>query len=219
MDIGLLLCRMMAQPGRANKSKRRVACIGDSITFGAGVMKTRKTEAWPALWEKSLGSGFQVLNYGVSGATLQREGDFPYRKVGFLKRLDQAVPELIVLMLGTNDSKPYNWDRERFGREYEELVLELKNRPWPHRLVLMTPPKAFPDEKTGAVAFDILDPNIQQEIRPLVFSMGEEYGLQVVDLYALTEEHPEYFCDGVHPNQLGNRVLAERLKEEIALPA
>ena len=217
MNIGLMLCRLTAQPGRADKSKHRIACIGDSITFGAGVIRRRKTDAWPALWQKSLGEGFQVLNYGISGATLQREGDFPYRKVGFLKQLDLAQPELILLMLGTNDSKPYNWERERFAREYEEMVRELKGKSWPHRLVLMTPPKAFPEEKTGLVAFDIQNRTIREEIRPLVLSLGEKYGLQVVDLYALTEEHPEYFCDGVHPNLPGNRVLAEHLQKEIAL--
>ena len=67
--------------------KRRIACIGDSITFGAGVMKTRKKDAWTCVWNRMLGHDFQVLNYGVSGATLQKEGDFPYHQVGFLKRL------------------------------------------------------------------------------------------------------------------------------------
>lgn len=41
--------------------------------------------------------------------------------------------------------------------------------------------------------------------------MGEKHGLQVVDLYALTEEHPEYFMDGVHPNALGNQAIAEHI--------
>ena len=85
------------------------------------------------------------------------------------------------LMPGTNDSKPYNWDEARFAREYEELVMELKDMPWPHRLVLF----------------------------------GRESGFQVIDLYALTETHPEYFDDGVHPNELGNRVIAEHIRKEI----
>lgn len=217
MDLILLMVRMLASPERADKSRRRIACIGDSITFGAGVSKTRKTAAWTAVWQKSLGESFQVLNYGVSGATLQREGDFPYRKVGYLKRLGKAQPELIVLMLGTNDSKPYNWDEARFAREYEELVMELKDMPWPHRLVLMTPPKAFPEEKTGVVAYDIQNEPIRETILPLIFTLGEKGGFQVIDLYALTETHPEYFDDGVHPNELGNRVIAEHIRKEIAI--
>lgn len=217
MNLVLLMARMLAHPERADKSRRRIVCLGDSITFGAGVPQTRKTAAWPAVWEKNLGKDFQVLNYGVSGATLQQEGDFPYSKVGYLKRLEKARPELIVLMLGTNDSKPYNWSEERFAREYGELVRELKDMPWPHRLVLMTPPKAFPEEKTGVIGFDIENEPICDKIRPLILSLGEKVGVQVIDLYALTEEHPEYFVDGVHPNELGNRVIAEHLVKKFEL--
>lgn len=217
MNIFLLMIKTLMPPERADKRRRRIACIGDSITFGAGVMRTRKADAWTFLLEKSLGKDFQVLNYGVSGATLQREGDSPYRKVGYLKRLKNAQPELIVLMLGTNDTKPFNWDEERFAREYEQLVQELKDKHWPHRLILMVPPKAFPEEQSGVVAFDIQNDPICDSIRPLVFSLGEKFDLQVIDLYALTEDHPEYYGDGVHPNELGNRVIAERLQKQIIL--
>ena len=217
MNLILLMIKTLTPPERADKKRRRIACIGDSITFGAGVARTRKTDAWTFLWGKSLGSGFQVLNYGVSGATLQLEGDFPYWKVGYLKRLEKAQPELMLLMLGTNDAKPFNWDEGRYAREYEELVRELRDKPWPHRLVLMAPPKAFPEEQSGVIPFDIKNEPIRDSIRPLVFSLGEKYDLQVIDLYALTEEHPEYFGDGVHPNELGNRVIAEHLQREIAL--
>ena len=206
---------LLAHPEKADMKKRRIACIGDSITFGAGVMKTRKKDAWTCVWNRMLGHDFQVLNYGVSGATLQKEGDFPYHQVGFLKRLYKSQPELILLMLGTNDAKPYNWNEKRFIREYEVLLRDLMETGWMHRLVLMTPPKAFPDEKTGITGYDIDPGPIEGSIRQSVHSLGERYGLQVIDLFALTEDHPEYFDDGVHPNTEGNRVIAGYLKEEI----
>lgn len=155
----------------------------------------------------------------MSGATLQKEGHFPYYKIGFLGRLDKASPEMIVLMLGTNDSKPFNWDRERFEKEYEAMVSELKSKPWAPKVVLMVPPKAFPEEKTGIIAFDTVDTVIHDSIRPFICSLGERLNLPVIDLYALTENHPEYFCDGVHPNVEGNRFIADivydRLKNEL----
>ena len=43
-----------AQP-RIDREKRRMGCLGDSITFGAGVVDTRKTDAWPFLLQKSNG--------------------------------------------------------------------------------------------------------------------------------------------------------------------
>lgn len=75
MQLGLYLAKLLlVHPGRPNMQKCRIACIGDSIIFGAGVQMTRKTDAWTYLWQRRLGDGFQVLNYGVSGATLRREG-------------------------------------------------------------------------------------------------------------------------------------------------
>ena len=208
---------LLAHPGKAYLKKRWIACIGDSITFGAGVMKTRKKDAWPFVWNRLAGHDFQILNYGVSGATLQKEGDFPYHKVGFLKRLYQAQPELILIMLGTNDAKPYNWNERRFLYEYEAMVRDLQDAPWPHRLVLMVPPKAFPEEKTGIVGYDIEDGPIRDTIRAAAYSLGEKYSLQVIDLYALTRDHPGYFDDGVHPGPEGNRAIARYLAQEIRL--
>ena len=218
MNVALLLSRyLLSRPEKPDEKKRRIACIGDSITFGAGVMATRKTEAWPAVWGERLGAGFQVLNYGVSGATLQNEGDCPYAKVGFLRELKAAKPELIVLMLGTNDSKPYNWEEERFAREYEALLTKLIALPWPHRVALMTPPRAFPEEKLGVIPFEIDNEVIRSRICPLVKALSASYALPLVDLYARTAEHPAYFCDGVHPNARGNRAIAEILFRELPL--
>jgi lysophospholipase L1-like esterase len=218
MNLTLYIAKLLfAHPGRADHKKRRIACIGDSITFGAGVAQTRKEHAWTFVWNRALGDAFQVLNYGVSGATLQKEGDFPYHKVGFLKRLEKDASELILLMLGTNDAKPYNWNEKRFFREYEAMIQDLTRKSRDCRLVLMAPPRAFPDEKTGIVGYDIDPGPIEGSIRNTVFSLGEKYGLQVIDLFSLTKDHPEYFDDGVHPNAEGNRVIAGYLAEEICL--
>ena len=53
MQLGLYLAKLLlAHPERPNMQKRRIACIGDSITFGAGVQMTRKTDAWTYLWQR-----------------------------------------------------------------------------------------------------------------------------------------------------------------------
>ncbi len=207
--------RCLPIPEKPKKDRIRLACIGDSITFGMGVFDTRKRDAWPAVLERRLGAAYQVINFGYSGATVQREGDHPYRKLRLLEKAKKARPSVILLMLGTNDSKPYNWDERRYREQYEELVRELRDGPWPHRLLLLVPPRAFPEKKTGVVAFDIVNGTIRDSIRPIVLSVGDRYGLEVVDLYALTETHPEYFDDGVHPNAIGNRAIAEYLYQRL----
>jgi len=55
----------------------RVACIGDSITYGSGI-KFRTRDSYPAQLGRMLGETWQVRNFGVSGATMLKNGDKPY---------------------------------------------------------------------------------------------------------------------------------------------
>jgi hypothetical protein len=86
----------------------RVACVGDSITFGAGI-KDRKNDNYPVVLGRSLGEMFEVRNFGVSGATLLKAGDFSYWKTPAFKAATNFDPHVVVIKLGTNDTKPQNW--------------------------------------------------------------------------------------------------------------
>ena len=55
----------------------KVACVGDSITQGSGAQKGK---SYPAQLQGLLGEGYLVGNFGVSGRTLLKKGDFPYWK-------------------------------------------------------------------------------------------------------------------------------------------
>ena len=203
--------KMQPAKDRIVPGKRRIACIGDSITFGAGVALTRKRDAWPYLLNGLLGEDWQVLDYGISGATASSKGDLPYRKNDFFETALKARAEKYVLMLGSNDSKPYNWDKEQYEQDLRTMVQDLLSADFPHTVILMLPPKAFPFKNSGAPAFDIVNETIRDEICPIVQKIAEEYDLPAVDLYAFTEDHPEYFIDGVHPNRAGNKAIAEYL--------
>lgn len=100
------LSQSMPRKEKPALGRRRIACIGDSITFGAGVLFGRERLAWPFLLDRLLGGQFQVMNFGISGATVQQEGDSPYREDFFLAA-QAAEAETYILMLGTNDSKPF----------------------------------------------------------------------------------------------------------------
>lgn len=192
--------------------KKTIACIGDSITFGSGVVWTRKRDAWPYVLGSLLGEGYQVVNYGISGATMQKVSDKPYRP-DFFRAVETMETEAILLMLGTNDSKPYNWDPRGFEASYAETIERL--RTCTKKLFLMAPPWAFvlPDQKD--VVCDIQKQVLTEEIYPTVLRLAKEYDVQVIDLYRLTEGHTEYFGDGLHPDQEGNRVIAEYIYEQI----
>ena len=192
-----------------------IVALGDSITFGSGVKRTRKTDCWEAKLEKLLNGSYQVLNYGISGATLQDEGNKPYWNMpekqlqGYPEAALALNPQIILLMLGTNDTKPYNWNRERYEAQLDLRVKELKASG--ARLILMCPPFACPADGSTEVAFDIKGETIRDEVVPIVKKCAQENQVECIDLYELTDGHGEYFADGVHPNSFGNRVIAAEI--------
>ena len=99
-----------------------VACVGDSITEGIGATRADQY-SYPAQLQGLLGEGYAVHNYGASGMTLLAEGDYPYiRQERYAASL--ACPcDAVILMLGTNDSKPQNWRlQERYLSELTEMI-------------------------------------------------------------------------------------------------
>lgn len=192
-----------------------IVAMGDSITFGSGVKRTRKTDSWEAKLEKLLGGRYQVLNYGISGATLQNEGDKGYWNMpekqlqGYPEAALALKPQIVILMLGTNDTKPYNWNRERYEAQLDQRVKEIKATGT--RLILMCPPFSCPADGCAEVAFDIKNETIRDDVVPIVKKCAEANQVECIDLYALTDGHGEYFMDGVHPNSFGNRIIAAEI--------
>lgn len=193
----------------------QIYCLGDSITYGSGLSEEERTAAcYPARLKQLLGARYTVVNYGVSGATLQDLPERGYRNTGYLDLVEMQSPDIVIVMLGTNDSRESHWDAKRYKEQYITLVKELQDissRPY---VYLMTPPEAFPLED-GNIIYGIDNGVIQGEIRETVRAVAEETGAGLIDLYAVTENHPEYFKDGVHPNETGYALLAETVADRI----
>lgn len=187
----------------------QVYCLGDSITYGSGLsQELRPTACYPARLQELLGAKYQVMNYGVSGKTLSDVPERSYRDTGYIDMVKMQEPDILVVMLGTNDSKADVWNAERYKEEYVALVEELQAIESEPDIYLMIPPEAFPYED-GVIVYGINNDTIHDEIRDIVRTVSEEAGTGLIDLYAVTENHPEYFMDGVHPNQRGYEILAQ----------
>jgi len=78
---GLLNFAGFAQPidPAHYQSPVKVACIGNSITYGSGI-PDRARDSYPAQLGRMLGDKWIVKNFGVSGRTMLKKGDFPYWK-------------------------------------------------------------------------------------------------------------------------------------------
>ena len=188
------------------RNKKRILCIGDSITFGAGVCALRWKDSYPAILYCLLGNQYQVLNYGISGATMQYLSDNPYSQK-YMDTARNTGADICIVILGTNDSKPNNWNAEEFEKSLTKRISEIQSFPTSPDIYLLFPPAAFGDP----VPFEIRDDIIREEICPILHRYGQQHNVKIIDLYSLTKDHPEWFSDGVHPNKRGNMEIARTI--------
>jgi len=128
----------------AGDGKKKVACVGDSITFGASI-KDRKNNSYPCQLGKILGDKWEVRNFGVNCATLLKKGDTPYWNLKAYKNALAYKPDVVVIMLGTNDSKPGNWKNKKdFVSDYIELVKSFQKLDSKPQVWVCLPVPAFP---------------------------------------------------------------------------
>ena len=198
---------------RPATGKRRIACIGDSLTYGWGLMGAFRKYAYPDVLQGKLGSSYQVMNFGICDRTLRDGADKPYRNEKIYAASLASEPEIVVIMVGTNDAKPGNWDAEGYGndlRSFVSMYRDLDSRP---DVILMQPPRAF--SVMGKTLDGIQNDVISGEMHEIIGKIGIEIGCTVIDLYALTEGHKEWFADGIHLNRKGTEAVAESVLETI----
>lgn len=195
----------------------KVACVGDSITYGHGISGWSKNN-YPSVLSDKLGEKYCVRNFGVSGSTAQSTGDKPYLQTKRFSQLKEFKADIIILMIGSNDSKPENWQgAEEFRMYYEELLDALLDGNEGARVYLCTPAKPYyTDGKTdGLMNFDIDGERIE-EIVPVVSEIAGERGYDLIDINALTAVNPQWFeRDGVHPDNNGAAEIANAVAAEI----
>jgi len=189
---------------RYDGRKVRVACVGDSITYGAGV-EDREANNYPAVLGGLLGGSFEVRNFGRSGATLLETGDLPYRSTEEFKGATAWVPDVVILKLGTNDTKPQNWrGPEAFEQDLNALLnhfLGLRNSPRTQVWVCLPVP-VF--ESRWGINSETLDDGVI----PSMMKVCQKRRIPVIDLNDALTGHPEMFPDKIHPNAAGAKLMA-----------
>lgn len=192
--------------------EQKVLCTGDSITFGQGVLMNREKESYPAFLSEKLGETYQVFNYGLCNRTMSSAGDLPYPKEEFAKESLEQEADVVIIMLGTNDSKPDCWDADKYEQEYVEFVKNYQNMSNNPKVYVMLPPYIFKTpEDTGDCNNEILI----QEVIPAIKRVSEATCSEVIDLYSATEDHSDWYADELHLNAEGNKAIAEVIYKSI----
>ena len=106
---------------KPRQNQIRVACVGDSITYGC-MLRNRGRNNYPAVLNRMLGESYCVNNFGYTDRTAIKSGDLPFTKEKLYKQSLEFNPNIVVFLLGSNDSKAKNWNEEKFINDYKDII-------------------------------------------------------------------------------------------------
>ena len=191
-----------------SRASVKVACVGDSITQGFGLGKL----TYPMKLGKMLGEEYEVKNFGLGGRTLLKKGDYPYTNDYTYNTTLHWKPDIIIIKLGTNDSKPHNWSTygKHFVSDYESLIKRYQSLPSNPRIFLATPCPIF------SAAFGPDCPEVvAKKIAPAVRGLAQSFGLELIEFHERMLGLQELFPDSVHPDIYGTTTMAAIAYEKI----
>ncbi|MCR5130442.1 MAG: sialate O-acetylesterase [Prevotella sp.] len=204
----VLFTFLMLSLSMAAKDKLRVACVGNSVTYGYG-LSDREHDAYPVVLQQLLGEGFDVRNFGHSGATLLRHGHRPYTQLPEFRDALDFKADLVVIHLGLNDTDPRNWPNygDEFIGDYRALIdsFRVANPQAKIWICLMTP--IFNRHHRFQSGTRDWHEAIQKTIRKI--AQTPDVGL--IDLHTPLYCHPDFFPDALHPNAEGAKIMARTI--------
>jgi lysophospholipase L1-like esterase len=195
----------------------KVACVGDSITYGHSV-ENWKDNNYPKVLQKLLGEEYHVANFGVSGACVNSKGNRPYIKRTIYEESIKYDADILIFMLGSNDSKPKNWvDTEYFIKEYQELLdTYLQKESKPKVIIGICAESYYLSDSQSDLAKYSIRPEIVDEIAEAIRTKYNNEEVVLVDIHELTSAHSEWFeKDGIHPNKDGAKCIANKFADAI----
>ena len=196
----LLFCsRALAQ------APLKVACIGNSVTFGVG-LKDPSRDSYPTVLQNLLGNRYQVSNFGRSGATLLKKGHRPYFKTPEFEAALDLKPDIAIIHLGLNDTDPRNWPeyKDDFEADYSWLLDTFKKENPKVKLFVsrLTPIfSSHPRFRSGTRDW-------YWQIQALIPGIAKANGAQLIDLNKPLHNRPDLFTDNVHPDKEGASIIA-----------
>jgi len=192
----------------------RLACVGDSVTWGYGI-SNRAHNCYPAQLAVMLGTNWEVRNFGVNATTLLHRGNLPYIKQPAYAKALAYKPDMVVIDFGANDSKHpddgsldaekavNNWQyKTSFVRDYEEMIAAFRRANPKARIFICLPTPDYPGR------WGINDKTIRVEIIPMIRQVAKASDVMVIDLYTGLSGRKELFPDTVHPDAAGAKLMA-----------
>lgn len=188
----------------------KVACVGNSITYGFG-LDNREQQSYPAVLQSLLGNSYTVGNFGTNGCTMLRNGNKPYWTDPNFKAATDFNPDIVIIMLGTNDAKPFNWVfKDQFMADYLSLIEHFGKMG--AKVYIGIPAPVY-----GNGNFSIDASILNNEVVPLIRQVAEKAGAPFIDVYKALSGRPDFFPDTVHPNADGASLIAKTVFDAISI--
>jgi acyl-CoA thioesterase-1 len=201
--------------------KVRMAFIGNSITagvydFGKSDLQVSYATQFSFLMEKVYGDTLVTLNAGVSGRTLTKHGPAPIWNEPVFKKALEFAPDICLIALGTNDSKPslYNLVQQEFYNDYQDMIDTFRYINPNVTFVICLPPP-IRDGHPYSAGDPHNDTLLLKYTIPLIDSVAKTNNLFVVDFHTPFLDSVQYFTDHLHPNKEGHKKMARILFDQL----
>ena len=179
----------------------RVACAGDSITYGDQIAD-RDRLSYPAALARLSGGRYLAANHGVNGATALRIPFRAWLDTSAARDALSSSPSAVVLMLGINDLA-FPSLRHQFPADLREIVRRFQSLPSNPRVFLCTLTPIAPEDRQAQA-----NRAIREEMNPAIRSVAAQTGAALVDVSAAFPNRPDLLPDGLHPNPEGAEIIA-----------
>lgn len=211
----LLFTLLLALPLMAMaQEKIKVACVGNSVTYGYG-HKNPAVTSYPTQLQQMLGEEYEVRNFGHSGATLLNKGHRPYTKLPEYKAALEFAPDIVVIHLSLNDTDPRNWPnyRDEFFGDYTGIIDSFR--------------KAHPDGNPKIIVcrmtpifhwhrrFKSGTRDWYWQIQEKIEEIAQHENLELVDLSRYLYSRPDLMPDALHPDAEGAAIIAKQVYSAI----
>lgn len=188
--------------------KIKVACVGNSVTFGSGI-NDRGINSYPAQLQEFLGDSFEVGNFGFSGATLLKKGHKPYWTKIVFQQSQDFNPNIVIIHLGLNDQGNNNWPEYKgeFVDDYLEMISVYKNLPSKPNIFICKMTPTF----SGHHWFEEGMRESFKEIQSKIEGIAKTTNVELINLHEPLYRFPEYFPDNLHPTRKGATIIAQKV--------
>ena len=195
----------------------KVACVGDSITYGA-YSSSVFSRSYPAQLQKLLGDSYEVANFGVSGTRMINGVSNSYTATDRYMDSLSYQPDIVVLCLGTNDLNALSANNsllQDYGRDAKALIASYRALPTQPKIYLATTPWFDPSAAAGKITAGAQN-LLKNSLVPLQTGLAGDNGCALVNIYAATEGKSALLTDGIHFTDDGYLYLAQRFYNSLS---